>query len=192
MFKQISKTLITGFSTLIPIILTVYLLYWMAVSSEQVMGGALRWMLPDVIYFPGLGMIAGLFVVFLVGLMLKTIVMRQLFTFGELIIYKLPLIKTAYWAIHDLFDFFSPSKDEYGQVVMVNIQGMQAIGFITQEDPSLLPAAFQKSDSELVYIPMSYMIGGFTLLVPRENITRCNMSVDKAMRFVLTAGIAGK
>lgn len=192
MFKQISKTLLTGFFALLPIILTIYLLYWMAVSSEQVMGSALRWILPDILYFPGLGMIAGLLVVFLVGLMLKTYVIRQLFAFGEQFIYQLPLIKTVYRAIHDLFDFFSPSKDQYGQVVMVNISGMQAIGFITQEDHTRLPEAFQKSDGELVYIPMSYMIGGFTLLVPRNNITTCNMSVDKAMRFVLTAGIAGK
>lgn len=189
MFKQISKTLLTGFFALLPIILTIYLLYWMAVSSEQVMGSALRWLLPNAIYFPGLGMIAGLIVVFLVGLMLKTIFIRQLFAFGEKIIYQLPLIKTVYRAIHDLFDFFSPGKDEYGQVVMVNINGMEAIGFITQDDPSRLPEAFRKSECELVYIPMSYMIGGFTLLVPRKNITPCNMSVDKAMRFVLTAGI---
>ena len=60
MFKSISKILLTGFITLLPVILTVYLLYWLAVSSENVMGTALRWILPNATYFPGLGMIAGL------------------------------------------------------------------------------------------------------------------------------------
>jgi uncharacterized membrane protein len=192
MFKSISKTLLTGFITLLPIVLTIYLLYWLAVSSERVLGGALRWLLPDATYFPGMGMIAGLAVVFVVGLMMKAILVRQLFAFGEQVLYKLPLIKTVYRAMRDLFDFFRPKDEGYGHVVTVNINGMEMIGFITQEDSSRLPESFQDRDSVLVYIPMSYMIGGFTALVPRKDIRPCKMSIDEAMRFVLTAGITGK
>lgn len=192
MIKSISTTLLTGFITLLPIVLTIYLLFWLGVSSEQVMGGALRWVLPEAIYFPGLGTIAGLAVVFFVGLMMKAIFVRQLFAFGEQILYKLPLIKTIYRVMHDLFEFFSPKKEGFGQVVIVNIRGIEMIGFITQEDDSRLPEAFRKPESVLVYIPMSYMIGGFTLLIPRSEITPCKMSMDEAMRFVLTAGITGK
>jgi uncharacterized membrane protein len=192
MFKQISKTLLTGFITLLPIVLTIYLIYWLAVSSEQVMGGALRWVLPEAMYFPGLGMIAGLVVVFFVGLMMKAILVRKLFAFGEQLLYRLPLIKSVYRAIRDLFDFFSPNKDGFGQVVTVCINNMEMIGFITQEDSSRLPEAFKDRESVLVYIPMSYMIGGFTVLVPRKDVSTCTMSMDEAMRFVLTAGITGK
>ena len=67
MFKSISKTLLTGFITLVPIVLTIYFLYWLAVSSEELLGTALRWLLPQASYFPGLGMIAGLVVMFIIG-----------------------------------------------------------------------------------------------------------------------------
>jgi uncharacterized membrane protein len=192
MFKSISTTLLTGLITLLPVVLTIYLLYWLAVSAEQIMGGALRWAAPWAIYFPGLGTFVGLAIVFLVGLMMKAIFMRQIFAFGERILYKLPLINSIYRVMHDLFDFFSPKKKGFGQVVIVNIDGMEMIGFITQEDSARLPEAFQKPETALVYIPMSYMIGGFTLLVPLDKITPCKMSMDEAMRFVLTAGITGK
>lgn len=192
MLKFISKTLLKGFITLLPVILTIYLLYWLAVSSENVLGGALKWLLPNAAYFPGLGMIAGLVVVFLVGLMMKAILIRQLFTLGEQILYRLPLIKTIYRSIRDLFDFFSPKKDGFGQVVSVKINGIVMIGFVTQDNTSHLPAFAKESDSVLVYIPMSYMIGGFTVLLQREDIHPCDMSMDEAMRFVLTAGITGK
>lgn len=192
MIKSISTTLLTGFITLLPVVLTIYLLFWLAVSSEQVMGGVLRWVLPGAIYFPGLGMIAGLAVVFLVGLMMKAIFIRQLFAFGEQILYKLPLIKTIYRVMHDLFEFFTPKKEGLGQVVIVDINNMDMIGFITQEKESRMPESFRKAESVLVYIPMSYMIGGFTLLIPRSKITPCKMNMDEAMRFVLTAGITGK
>lgn len=192
MLTSISKTLLTGFITILPIVLTIYLLYWLAVSSENVMSSALHLVYPDLVYFPGLGMIVGLVVVFFIGLMMKAIIVRQLFVFSEQILYKLPLIKTVYRAIRDLFDFLSPKKDGLGKVVTVNINGMEMIGFITQEDSSKLSAFFNNSDSVLVYLPMSYMIGGFTMLVPRKDIHHCAMSMDEAMRFVLTAGIAGK
>jgi uncharacterized membrane protein len=192
MIKSISTILITGFITILPIVLTVYLLYWLAITSEEVMGSALRWALPTVVYFPGLGTIAGLVLTFLVGLLMKAVLVRQVFSIGENIVFRLPVIKTIYRAIRDFFDFFSPKKDSFGRVVIVKIGNMEAIGFVTQEEPGKLPEAFRDRDCELVYLPMSYMIGGYTLLVKREDIIPCKMSMDEAMRFVLTAGITGK
>jgi uncharacterized membrane protein len=192
MFKSIGKTLITGIITVLPIVLTIYLLYWLVVSSEQVMGAALRWALPEVFYFPGLGTIAGLVVVFLVGLLMKAVLIRQLFAFSEEILYHLPIIKTVYRAIRDLFDFFSPKQENFGRVVIVNFDNKEIIGFITQEDPQRLPESLRNQDSVLVYIPMSYMIGGFTLLIPRADVRPCQMNMEEAMRFALTAGITGQ
>ena len=192
MFKPISKILITGFITLLPVVLTIYLLYWLAVSSEQVMGNALRFVLPETTYFPGLGMIAGLLLVFIVGLMMNAYMVRQLFALGEQLLYRLPLIKTIYRAFRDFFDFFSPKKEQFGQVVAVTFNGVELVGFVTQEDPQRLPESFRERDSVLVYLPMSYMVGGYTILIPRSELRPLKMSMEEAMRFVLTAGITGK
>ena len=192
MFKSISKILITGFITLLPVVLTIYLLYWLAVSSEQVMGNALKLVLPNTVYFPGMGMIAGLVVVFIVGLMMNAYMVRQVFALGEQLLYRLPLIKTVYRAFRDFFDFFSPKKEQFGQVVAVTVNGMELVGFVTQEDPRRLPESFRDRDSVLVYLPMSYMVGGYTVLIPRSDLRPLKMSMEEAMRFVLTAGITGK
>ena len=192
MIKSISKILLTGFITLLPVILTAYLLYWLAVSSENVMGTALRWALPNAVYFPGMGMIAGLIVVFIVGLLMKAILIRQVFSFGEKILYQLPLIKTVYRAMRDLFDFFTPKEQGLGEVVAVTYNGSEMIGFITQSDEKKLPESFREQDKVLVYLPMSYMIGGFTVFIPREHVRPLKMTKDEAMRFALTAGITGK
>ena len=192
MFKSISKILITGFITLLPVVLTIYLLYWLAVSSEQVMGNALKFLLPNAVYFPGMGMIAGLVVVFIVGLMMNAYMVRQLFALGEQLLYRLPLIKTVYRAFRDFFDFFSPKKEQFGQVVAVTVSGMEMVGFVTQENPQRLPESFRDRDKVLVYLPMSYMVGGYTVLIPRSELRPLKMSMEEAMRFVLTAGITGK
>ena len=192
MFKSISKILITGFITLLPVVLTIYLLYWLAVKSEQVMGNVLQYVLPDTIYFPGLGMLTGVVVVFIVGLMMNAYMIRQLFALGEQVLYRLPLIKTVYRAFRDFFDFFSPKKEQFGQVVAVTFNGMELVGFVTQEDQERLPESFRDRDSVLVYLPMSYMVGGYTFLVPRSELRPLKMSMEEAMRFALTAGITGK
>ena len=192
MFKSIGTTLITGFITILPIVLTIYLLYWLVISSEEVLGAALRYLLPEVVYFPGMGTLVALVAVFVVGLMMKAMLVRQLFAFGENILFHLPIIKTVYRAIRDLFDFFSPKSENFGRVVIVEIAGLEIIGFVTQEDEERLPEAFRGRDCVLVYLPMSYMIGGYTLLVPRTQIRPCKLRMDEAMRFALTAGITGK
>lgn len=191
MFKFISKTLLSGFITLLPVVLTVYLLYWLGVSSEEVMGNAFRYLLPNSKYFPGLGMLVGVVIIFIVGLMMNAYLVRKIFSFGEQLLYRLPLIKSVYRAFRDFFDFFSPNKEGLGQVVAVTLNGMELVGFVTQEDPQRLPQSFRDRDCVLVYLPMSYMVGGYAILVPRSDLRPLQMTRDEAMRFVLTAGITG-
>ncbi len=192
MFKYVSKTLLTGSITLLPVVLTIYLLYWLAITSEEIMGNALRYVLREEAYFPGMGMFVGVVIIFIVGLMMNAYLVRKAFSLGENLLYRLPLIKSVYRAFRDFFDFFSPSKEGLDQVVSVTVNGMELIGFVTQENPERLPPSFRDRDSALVYLPMSYMIGGYTILVPRDELRPLKMTRDEAMRFVLTAGITGK
>lgn len=192
MFKYIGKTLITGFITILPIVLTIYLLYWIAVASEEVMGNALRNVLHDEIYFPGLGMLVGVVVIFIIGLMMNAYLVRKLFGFSEQLLYRLPFVNLIYRAFRDFFDFLSPDKEGLGQVVAVTLNNMELVGFVTQEDQLRMPPSFRDRGCVLVYLPMSYMIGGYTLLIPRNELRPLQMTREEAMRFVLTAGITGK
>ena len=139
MLKAFSRILLTGFVTVVPVVLTISLMYWLATSSEQLMSDMLHWVMPESFYFPGLGMIVGLLVMFIIGLLMKAYLIRRVFIFSEKLLYRLPLIKSVYRAFRDLFDFMSPKKNGLGQVVAVNLNGIQAIGFITQEDKNRLP-----------------------------------------------------
>ena len=194
MLKSISKTLLTGFITLLPVVLTLYLLYWLAVSAESVLGRLIRLMLPQQLYWPGMGVIAGLAVVFIVGLLMHAYVVQRLFARGEQILYHLPLIKSIYRAIRDFFEYFSPAREkEFEQVVAVSFgdTGMQVIGFVTQALPENMPRDFREKDSVLVYLPLSYMIGGYAVLVPCSAVRPLDMNMEEAMRFTLTAGVTG-
>jgi uncharacterized membrane protein len=194
MLRSISKTLLTGFITILPIVLTGYLLYWMVVSTETALGNLIRLVLPEEYYSPGMGMIAGVLLVFLVGVLMHAYVVQRLFTWGEEVLYHLPVVRTVYRSIRDFLDYFSPArKEEFQQVVAVTLgeTGMQVIGFVTQAGTERLPKDYRGDDSVLVYMPMSYMIGGYAVLMPRSAVRPLNMSMEEAMRFTLTAGLTG-
>jgi len=194
MLKSISKTFFTGLFTILPVALTLYFIYWLVVSTEFALGSMIRLALPEDQYWPGMGTIVGLLVVFLVGLLMNAYLVRRLFSLGEQILYHLPVVKSVYRAIRDFFNYFSPAKEkEFKQVVAVSFgdTGMQMIGFVSQADPENLPEGFREEGSILVYFPMSYMIGGYSILMPRSNVRPLDMSMEEAVRFTLTAGVAG-
>jgi uncharacterized membrane protein len=192
MWKLINKNIITGLITLVPVILTFYLLYWFVVTTESFLGDGIRTSISEEFYRPGMGVIAGLIVTFFVGLFMHTIIAQQLLASIERVLKRLPIVKSVYLSIRDLLDYFSSEKQkDFDQVVAITWgdTGMQIIGLVTQADMTQMPAGFDQKDSLLVYIPMSYGIGGFAVLVPRSATRPLNMSMEDAMRFALTAGV---
>ena len=194
MLKFISKHILTGLITILPVALTLYLLYWFAVSAEAVLGKMIHRWLPDSWYWPGMGLAIGLLAAFIVGLLMHAYVVQRLFASGEKLLYQTPVIKSIYPALRDFLNYFSPAtKKEFDQVVAVTLgdTGMQVMGFVTQANPEHLPEDFREQDNILVYLPLSYMIGGYAILMPRSAVRPLDMSMEEAMRFTLTAGVTG-
>lgn len=191
----ITKNILTGLITILPIALTLYLIYWLVVSTETLLGLQLMQVLPDGIYRPGLGVVVGIVILFFVGMLMHNYVVQRLFNHMERLFLHLPLVKQVYPSIRDFFDYFSPmKKKDFEQVVLVTLgeTGMQAIGLVTQADTRRLPHGMREQDDRvLVYLPMSYMIGGYALLMPRSALKPLDMTMEEAMRFILTAGVAG-
>ena len=194
MMKFISRNIFVGLVTILPVVMTLYLLYWFAVSAETALGGMIRLFLPEGMYLPGMGLSAALLFVFVLGLLMHAYVFQRLFASGERLLYRMPLIKTVYRAIRDFFDYFSPTSErEFEQVVAVTLgnTNMQVVGFVTQANPEHLPEDFRGEDGILVYLPLSYMIGGYAVLMPRSAVRPLDMNMEEAMRFTLTAGVTG-
>jgi uncharacterized membrane protein len=190
--KAISRTFLTGLVTVLPAVATFYVLFWLARSAESFLGGLLRLVLPHALYFPGLGVAAGVAVVFAVGLAMRTWVVRGLFAWAEGVVFRVPLVKSLYGAIRDFFGFIS-GRGQQGmrQVVAVPLgdSGMEMIGFVTRTDLGVRTAGSVEGDKVAVYLPMGYQIGGFTVLLSRSAVRPLDMSGEEAMRFVLTAGM---
>ena len=195
--RKIGKLFLQGLIAILPIALTIYILYWFAVTAEALLGGFLKLFIPEKYYVAGMAVVAGFAIILAIGLLLRLWLFRELFSWGEKTLEKLPLVKTLYGSIRDLMSFFDTSKKkDFNKVVMVTIAGTDTrlIGLVTREDFENLPSGIddKSSESMAVYLPMSYQMGGFTVFVPKKNVTPVDMSIEEAMRFALTAAVSIK
>ena len=68
----------------------------------------------------------------------------------------------------------------------------KVIGFVTSETGNLLGDAHAQEDTVAVYLPMSYMVGGYTVFVPRQALEPTSLSVEAGMRLALMGGVQSK
>ena len=195
-WRRLTRTFLTGLFVLLPIMVTFAIVLWIIGIAETVLGGFIRVLLPGDAYLPGMGLIVSLVLIFVVGLLMQAIFFRELINWLEDQLERIPLIKTVYSAVKDLTGFFSRAGSgakRFGQVVLIQVPGMpvRMLGFVTLEDLSSVGLAPSSGEEAVaVYMPMSYQIGGYTLLLPRSYLTPLDMGMEEAMRFLITAGMS--
>lgn len=193
--RHLARTFLTGLAAILPIVITLALLWWLGSTAERVLGGLLQAILPDLLYFPGLGIFAGIGLVLVVGVLLRAYVVRWLFDWMERLMERIPVVKTIHGTVRDVTKLLSGDiKEQFGQAVLVNLPGtdLKLVGFVTREDFAGLPDNLGGDDTVAVYMPMSYQIGGYTLMLPRSRIEPLDLSLEDAMRYALTAGVSAR
>jgi len=187
------KLFLKGLAVVIPAVLTLAILWWMAKGAEEMLGGLLLRILPSGWYVPGMGVASALAITVLIGLLTHVLVFQKLFAIGDEILKRLPLVKTIYSALKDFVDYFSPNTSRaMSKVVLVKLPGQEfeQLGFVTREDFSSLPLEITIDEPVAVYLPMSYQIGGYTLILPRSSLTPVDMRFEDAMKLVLTGAVS--
>jgi len=191
--KGITKVFFTGLATVLPLLATFYLLYWLTTTIESVLGGVLKIFLTERFYIPGMGIGLGVVLIFAVGLLMRSWFAQIVFSMWEGFLLRLPLIKSIYSTLQDFFKYFvRGDSSKVQQVVSVRFKDsdFRLIGFVTRDDLSTLPGGLASKDEIAVYLPMSYQIGGYTVLIPRQNVEPIDISMEDAFRFTVTAGVS--
>jgi uncharacterized membrane protein len=191
--KYIRKIFISGLITFLPIAVTIYIVYAGVNIVENLLGNFIREALPQNAYYPGFGILATLILIFMLGLMLNNLVTAGVLVKLQEKLTEVPLIKIVYSPLRDLMHLFTKGQDagSLKKVVLVQItEGKQVIGLVTREHfEGLSPNVHINTNKVAVYIPMSYGLGGYTLLIDKSQLEPIDMPVEKAMSLALTAWI---
>lgn len=187
------KTLLRGFVGLAPIVICVVLIGWIINELDSIFATPFIWIFGEHAYFPGLGVVVGLIVLYIIGLLLNNWMIQNLYNWFEKLLKKIPLLKTIYTSVTDLMSFFHQGqKNEAGNVVMIEYNGVKMLGLVTRETFDDLPEGIGNNGEHIaVFCPFSYQIGGMTIIVPKSSVTPVDMTIERGLRFSVTAGNPG-
>lgn len=186
------KIFMRGLLTIAPITLTIAILVWLINLFERTIGASVQELIPQY-YFPGLGIIITFLFIFIIGIFINTWLIQKFVHIGDTLFQKIPLVKTLYQSITDMLNFFNtPGESGINKVCIVDFNGHRLLALVTRDHFENLPKELGQDDDVVVFLPMSYQIGGFAIVVKKSQITPINMTVEDAMRFVITAGAAAK
>ena len=193
MLRKLWNALMRGLVVVLPIALTFWLLWWLGTSIEAVLHRAIVLVVPEERYRPGMGIVTALVLLIAAGVLVNAFIVKRLLAAWERLMDRIPIVKSVYGAVRDFVKLLPAGgeRSELQRVVLARFGGVTAIGFVTRDDGSELGLGPAAEGTVAVYFPMSYQIGGYTLLLPRERVEPLDMPIETAMRLVLTGGMSG-
>ncbi|MFQ1061469.1 DUF502 domain-containing protein [Bordetella trematum] len=193
MTRRLYRYFFLGLITILPIALTLYLLFIFLAWTEAIALTFIRPFIGD-FYIPGMGLALGILAILSLGYLVSKERVQRLLVWLEIPFTNTPVVKSIYSSIKSFADYFSSSsgKNKSQQVVVLRMPGqpLELVGLVTRRSMEDLPSGFLPGERVAVYLPMGYMIGGYTVFVPAEWVTPINMSVEEAMRSSLIAWMA--
>lgn len=191
--SKIQKIFISGLISFLPLAVTIYIVYAGVTIVENLLGTLLIRILPHSTYIPGYGFLATMVLIFLLGLALNNFVTAGILKRLQEKLTEVPFIKVVYSPLRDLMNLFSKSHGSQAlqKVVLVQFDhGKEVLGLVTREHFNDLGGGLVINPEKLaVYIPMSYGMGGYTLIVDKTQVKPVDIPVEKAMSLALTAWI---
>ena len=191
--SRLQKIFISGLVAFLPLALSIYVIMAGISLIENLFGNFLRRALPEGAYIPGFGFLCPIAFILSLGFLVDNFVTATFFRRMQEKLREIPLIKIVYSPLRDLMNLFAKGQEQQTmqKVVLVHFtKAHSVLGLVTRESfndlelKMILPA-----DKIAVYIPMSYGLGGYTVLVNKSDVEAVDMPIEKAMSLALTGWI---
>ena len=179
--------LFAGIATLLPLYLTFIVIKFLFVTLEEISDPLLKRFDIDI---PGLGIILTVSLIYLLGLVVTNFLGRKIFNIGENFVKRVPIVNMIYTTLKQITETFSSADTAYQKVVLIEYprKGIYAIGFMTGETKGELKD--RKGEMVNVFVPTTpNPTSGFLLFFEKEDIIELDMSVEDAIKLVVSAGM---
>jgi len=183
--RTLRRQFLAGVLVIVPIAAAVLILRWLFLTIDNILQPAARSLLGYTV--PGLGFGITVVVIYLTGVVATSVIGRRLIRYGESLLAKVPLFRYLYTGIKQIMESFAaPGKAGFLEVVLVEFpkKGMRVIGFVTSE------SRVESGEKWLtVFIPTSpNPTSGYLEIVREGDVIRTDISIDDALKMVLSAG----
>ncbi|MGZ8154972.1 MAG: DUF502 domain-containing protein [Burkholderiales bacterium] len=193
--SYIRRYFITGLLVWVPVVITVWVLSVLVGTMDQtllLLPPALRtenWL---GVYVPGMGVVLTLLVIFLTGLFAANIIGQRLVGFWEQVLARIPVVNSIYNGVKQVSDtLLSPSGQAFRKALLVQwpSPGMWTVAFLTGK-PGGDVANHLQGDYVSIYVPTTpNPTGGYFVMVPRSAVVELDMTVDDALKYIISMGV---
>jgi uncharacterized membrane protein len=192
---QLKKYFITGLLIWVPLGITLWVLHLLVSSMDQTL-----LLLPEQfqteqwlgIHVPGMGVVLTLVVVFGTGLIAANIIGQRLLFFWERVLGRIPFVNAVYNSVKQVSDtLFSSSGQAFRKALLVQYprEGSWTIAFLTGQ-PGGDVVNHLRGDYVSVYVPTTpNPTSGFFLMMPKADVIELDMSVDAALKYIISMGV---
>lgn len=189
------KYFITGLLIWIPLAITGMVLAWIVGTLDQVIPWMPQQLQPLAVLgfnIPGLGVIVTLLIIFLTGLIGANVLGQRLVRYWEALLSRIPVVKSIYYSVKQVSDtLFSSSGQAFRKALLIQYprEGSWTIAFLTGK-PGGAAAHHLHGDFVSVYVPTTpNPTSGFFLMMPRADVVELDMSVDEALKYIISMGV---
>jgi len=189
MFTRLRKYFIAGLVVLVPLIATLYILWFLF----DFLDGILRPLVTRIFeyHIPGLSLAIMLLLVLLVGLVASHTIGKKWVELFERTLCKMPLVRVIYSSIKQASAALFMQKKEFQRVVLIEYprKGVYIIGFVT----GVGAEEIQEKTSEHtlnIFVPTApNPTSGFLVMVPEKDVVSLDMSIEDGLKMIVSGGL---
>ena len=193
--SALRKWLFTGLLVIVPGVITAWVLNWIVSTLDQTLQILPEHWQPDKLlgmHIPGFGVLLTLLILLLVGGVASNFVGRKLVSWGDAIISRIPVVRSIYSSVKQVSDtVFSDSGNAFRTAVLVQWprEGVWTVAFITGQ-PSGEVASYLRDEYVSVFVPTTpNPTGGYFVLMRKSDCVELEMSVDTALKYIVSMGV---
>ena len=188
LIRTMRKHFLAGILVVVPVVAAIAVLYWFFVQVDNILQPVIELIFGRRIIGVGFGI--SVIVIYLAGVLASNLFGRRILLFTESLVTRIPLFRQLYRGFKQVVESLSGykvKKAAFREVVLVEFprEGMKTLAFITNEIKD-------ESNNTLyaIYIPTAPVpTSGYFELVTADKITRTNLTVDEAMRMIMSSGM---
>ena len=193
--KLIRKYLLAGLLVLVPIGITIWVLHFLITSLDQtILLLPMHWRpMWDGELVPGFGIILAFVLLLVTGVIASNVFGKQFVKAWDSLVQRIPVVGAVYKSVKQLTDpVLSENGQAFSKAVLIEFPhpGLHSIAFLTNKVEGELRDKLGE-DHVAVYIPTTpNPTGGYMLLVPKAKLVPLDMSVDQALKYIISMGVA--
>ena len=193
MLRRLKKYFFSGLAVFLPMALAIYVFVWLMNFLESILGKYLKPLFLEYydFYFWGLGILILVLLILFSGFLITQYFGKVMHRVMEKLVLRVPLLGMIYPAFKEISKFFFQEKAHFDKVVLVEWPrpGAYVLGFLTNPTSPRIADKVGKKLSNVMVPHVPNPLTGFLLMVPDELITPLDISVEEAVRIMVSGGV---